>query len=140
MVFSLPQFKLPACSQFCDMENQRLKAHQTGVVTEPKAKLRRGEQGGSARCAGRQWAVSEGVAIAAGEPEMEINPEVAEKVDVEAASSGFWRSVKRKLVQLGFAQDAPAAIPLGMEERLELSMAALCVKHFRLSVRHAVTS
>ena len=85
MVFSLPQFKLPACSQFCDMENQRLKAHQTGVVTEPKAKLRRGEQGGSARCAGRQWAVSEGVAIAAGEPEMEINPEVAEEVDVEAA-------------------------------------------------------
>ena len=74
-----------AACKTCDMENQRLKAHQAGVVTEPKAKLRRGEQGGSARCAGRQWAVSEGVAIAAGEPEMEINPEVAEEVDVEAA-------------------------------------------------------
>ena len=114
-----------AACKTCDMENQRLKAHQAGVVTEPKAKLRRGEQGGSARCAGRQWAVSEGVAIAAGEPEMEINAEVAEEVDVEAADERAWRSVKRKLVQLGFAQDAPAAIPLGMEERLELSMAAL---------------
>ena len=35
------------------------------------------------------------------------------------------RAVKTKLVQLGFAQDAPPAIPLGLEERLEPSMAAL---------------
>ena len=44
---------------------------------------------------------------------------------MEAADERAWRSVKRKLVQLGFAQDAPPAIPLGMEERLKLSMAAL---------------
>ena len=44
---------------------------------------------------------------------------------MEAADERAWRSVKTKLVRLGFAQDAPPAIPLGMEERLEVSMAAL---------------
>ena len=97
------------------MQTQRLKAYQAGVVTEPKTKLRRGEQGGSARqkkkeeaCAGRQRAISEGVAIAVGEPEMEIGADSAEDVDVEAADERAWRrSVKRKLVQPGFASEAP---------------------------------
>ena len=47
---------------------------------------------------------------------------------MEAADERAWRSVETKLVQLAspFAQDAPPAIPLGMDqERLKLSMAAL---------------
>ena len=97
------------------MLSQRLKA------PEPKSKFRRGKQGGSARhgedqeeaCAGRPWAVSEGVAIAVGEPNMEIDAEAAEEVDAD------------ERLRPGFAQEAPPAIPLGMEERLELSLAAL---------------
>ena len=57
-------------------------------------------------------AVSKGVAIAVGEP-MEIDAEAAEEVDAD------------ERLRPGFAQEAPPAIPLGMEERLELSLAAL---------------
>ena len=64
------------------MENQRLKAYRAGVVTEPKTKLRRGEHQ-KKPCAGRQWAVSAGVAIKVGEPKMEIDAEAAEEVDAD---------------------------------------------------------
>ena len=129
-----------AACKTCDVENQRLKAHQAGVVTEPEAKLRRGEQGGSARCAGRQWAVSEGVAIAAGEPEMEINPEVPEEVGVEAADE--------RALALGEEEACTAWLcpgcATGDSSRAGGASRAFhgcfVVKHFRLSVRHAVTS
>ncbi len=63
-------------------------------------------------------AVSKGVAIAVGEPKMEIDAEAAGEVDAN------------ERLRPGFAQEAPPAIPLGMdrhgmEERLELCLAAL---------------
>ena len=95
-----------ACKK-CDMVNQRLKA------PEPKPKLRRGKQGGSARQGKtkkkRAQPVSKGVAIAVGE----IDAQAAEEVDAD------------ERLRPGFAQEAPPAIPLGMEERLELSLVAL---------------
>jgi hypothetical protein len=51
------------------------------------------------------------VAIKVGEPKMEIDAEAAEEVDADERLPGF-------------AQEAPPATPLGMEERLELSLAA----------------
>ena len=99
-----------ACKK-CDMLSQRLKA------PEPRSKFRRGKQGGSARQGKTKkklaQAVSKGVAIAVGEPNMEIDAEAAEEVDAD------------ERLRPGFAQEAPPAIPLGMEERLELSLAAL---------------
>ena len=95
-----------ACKK-CDMVNQRLKA------PEPRTKLRRGKQGGSARQGKTKkkpaQAVREGVAIAVAEPKMEIGAKAAAEVNADEC----------------FAQEAAPAIPLGMEERLELSLAAL---------------
>ena len=59
-----------------------MKAYRAGVVTEPKTKLRRGERQ-KKLCAGRQWAVSAGVAIKVGEPKMGIDAEAAEEVDAD---------------------------------------------------------
>ena len=54
---------------------------------EPKAKLRCGKQGGSAHRGKTKkklaQAVSKGVAIAAGEPKMEIGAEAAAEVDAD---------------------------------------------------------
>ena len=89
-----------ACKK-CDMLTQRLKA------PEPKSKFRRGKQGGSARQGKTKkklaQAVSKGVAIAVGEPKMEIGAKAAAEVDAD------------ERLRLGFAQEAPPAIPLGME-------------------------
>ena len=99
-----------ACKK-CDMVNQRLKA------PEPKTKLRRGKQGGSARQGKTKkkpaQAVREGVAIAVAEPKMEIGAKAAAEVNAD------------ERLRPCFAQEAAPAIPLGMEERLELSLAAL---------------
>ena len=99
-----------ACKK-CDMANQRLKA------PEPKTKLRRGKQGGSARQGKTKkkpaQAVRKGVAIAVAEPKMEIGMKAAAEVNAD------------ERLRPAFAQEAPPAIPLGMEERLELSLAAL---------------
>ena len=109
------------------------------MVTEPKTKLRRGEQGGSARRAGRQLAVSEGVAIAAGEPEMEINTEVAEEVDVEATDE--------RVLALGEEEACTAWLRPGCATgdssrhggAAEAFHGCFVVKHFRLSVRAATS-
>ena len=106
---------MPSSAVACkkrDMVNQRLKA------PEPKAKLRCGKQGGSTHRGETKkklaQAVSKGVAIAVGEPKMEeIGAEVAAEVDADVR------------LRPSFAQEAPLAIPLGMEERLKLSLAAL---------------
>ena len=82
-------------SKKCDIVNQRVKA------PAPKRKLKPAQ------------AVSKGVAIAVGEPNMEIDAQAAEEVDAD------------ERLRPGFAQEAPPAIPLGMEERLELSLVAL---------------
>ena len=105
---------MPSSAVACkkrDMVNQRLKA------PEPKAKLRCGKQGGSAHRGKTKkkpaQAVSKGVAIAVGDPKIEIGAEAAAEVDAD------------ERLRPSFAQEAPLAIPLGMEERLELSLAAL---------------
>jgi hypothetical protein len=53
------------------------------------------------------------VAIAVAEPKMEIGAKAAAEVNAD------------ERLRPCFAQEAPPAIPLGMEERLELSLAAL---------------
>ena len=69
-----------ACKK-CDMVNQRLKA------PEPKTKLRRGKQGGSARQGKTKkkpaQAVRKGVAIAVAEPKMEIGAKAAAEVNAD---------------------------------------------------------
>ena len=69
-------------------------------------------------------AVSKGVAMAVGEPKMEIDAEAAGEVDAD------------ERLRPGFAQEAPPAIPLGMDRHggaVGALLGCSVVKHSRLS-------